>query len=464
MMRSLSTAVSGLRTHQTRMDVLAHNVANVNTVGFKSARVTFSDMFSQNIGSANGANDATGRGGVNPRQIGLGTSVASIDRLMTEGATTTTNNSFDLAIQGQGFFAVSDAEGTFFTRAGALSIDESGNIVTVGGMRVLGWDAVADPNNPGEYMIQRGAVQPLTIGPDKQFSAPEPTTLIEFTRNLSADMNNGVQDSTMSFFDTLGNRFTVDVRFTFIPPEDGEDGFWTFQMGSYAFPNGDRTSPMPLDITIAVVDGQTVKSIGMGAVIDPSDMGDIFIEGGAAHELMFNEAGRLTAGGSLILDIEPNEGSEGAPASEFGNNGIISIDFENLTQFNNDSPTARGDEQDGHSSGELNNISIAGDGQIVGNYTNGQIRILGQIPIAQFANPAGLESVGGNLFMATMNSGLFDGVGVEGNMQAGVLEMSNVDIAQEFTDMIITQRGFQANSRIISTSDDLLQELVNLRR
>jgi flagellar hook protein FlgE len=436
------SAVSGLRVHQTKMDVIANNIANVNTVGFKSSRATFAEVFSQTISGASASNPITGRGGVNPRQIGLGATVASIDLLITQGAAQRTDNPFDIMISGDGFFIVGDSSGTYFTRAGAMNLDKAGNLVITNGMHVRGWTAVDDPLNPGEQIIDKGAVSDIVIGPDKQYAQPTATKNVSFAGNLNYTEDTTIK-RTMSFYDSIGTRYVVGCTFEF----DDASGGWTYTLDDFAYPNGDTDNP--IDLTLSANSTGTITfnedALPTGPLIDPADP---------------NSAG-------IVIDIALPADKQ--PASTLGDNGRITIDFSDLTQFDNETSTVKGEMLDGNGPGTLNGIAVGSDGKIVGRYSNGDTKILAQIAVARFQNAAGLQKMGNNLFVTTANSGDFDGIGEEvqaggGEMQGGVLEMSNVDLSAEFTEMITTQRGFQANSRVITTSDDMLQELVNLKR
>lgn len=430
MMRSLFSGVSGLRVHQTKMDVIANNVSNVNTVGFKRSNVTFCDVFNQTLSGATAANDAAGKGGTNAKQIGLGSNVAAIATIMTTGATQRTDNGNDIMINGDGFFIVSDVTGFYFTRAGAFEVDEEGNLVDSNGLKVCGWEAEDDPDNPGQQRISRGNVHGLNLYEgSKSYVPPELTTLISFEGNLNCDTT-PEKDVSLQFYDSLGNVYKVNGRFTY--RKDTQD--WEFTMENRASINGDPNNTIEFEAS------------GENPVIAFDTNG-----------LPVLTDGTLTS--TLTINIDGYNATFGDP---------ITLDFSNLTQFNA-SADATAETKDGYSAGGLSGFSIGSDGIITGSYTNGKTKILGQIAIANFKNPAGLEKVGNNLYSATVNSGDFDGIGIEvasigSQLMSGALEMSNVDLSQEFTDMITTQRGFQSNSRVITTSDEMLQELVNLKR
>ncbi len=427
MMRSMYSGVSGLRIHQTKMDVIGNNIANVNTVGFKSSRATFSEIFSQTVQGASGANQ--NKGGTNPIQIGLGATLGSIDVNMTEGASQRTDNPLDLKIEGEGFFVVSDITGNKFTRAGAFNIDSVGNLVSSSGLNLMGWGV----GNDGE--IQKNKVQPLRIlSSENVFSEPEMTSKAIIGGNIN--MNDpqlvpaeGGVPFTMTIYDSLGYPYTAEMN-----------------VQSTATAN-------QYDITMTDVTNQNGVSI-IGAAT------------GAVTITFDGATGKIT-NTPATFDITGLDTAN----SDFS---TIEVDFGSLTMFSgNTTIEARAGDTNGLDSGNpagtISGYEISSDGKILGQYTNGSTKLLGQIAIADFDNPAGLRKEGNNLFTATSNSGEFDGIGIDissngGAINSGVLEMSNVDLSTEFTEMITTQRGFQANSRIITSSDEMLQELVNLKR
>ena len=501
MMRSLFSGVSGLRVHQNRMDVIGNNIANVNTVGFKASRMTFADAISQRISGASADNPETGRAGRNPMQIGLGVNMGGIDNIMTQGAAQRTDRPLDLTIQGDGFFIVSDQGGTFFTRAG--NVDWNGHRFSIGGMQLMGWNAIPDPRNPGQYIIQQGSVQPLETPATMHFMNPRPTTWVEATGNLRP--SDAIHDEDMpgtyiirrpvEFFDTVGNRYVKNVTFRWHPPlnhpsvadldpppaiaSNNTQSVWTFTFGEpddppglvTVFPGGRTNEGVQLQINIGGGEpaqdtgfllftplNGTLAHMGAGTAI-PGNLNDVAI---------VNRVRQMTIGMSTTADgvlLPPSfPGNPVPPSAIAGNVATIDWDFRAFRSQPGERTNARLSFMDGNPPGTLRDISIGPDGIITGRYSNGETRTLGQIPLAMFRNPAGMERVGNNLWLPTANSGWFDGVGDHGDLMPGTLEMSNVDLSSEFTEMIITQRGFQANSRIITTSDEMLIELVNLRR
>lgn len=457
-MRSMYSGVSGLRVHQTKMDVISNNISNINTVGFKRSSVSFKDSFNQTLSSASSANQD--RGGVNPQQIGLGANVGSIVNVMGQGAAQRTDYGSDIMIDGDGFFIVKNASGFSFTRAGVFEVDAAGNLVDPNGYNVCGWRAVDDPDNPGQQKVVKEAVTPINIYQgDNLYSPAEKTSTIEFTGNFN-QTTNPVQKNTMSFYDSQGNKYTINVEFkkddTFTPTAT-ESSKWNVSFPQVANPQG------KIEVTI---NGEKKAYLPAPTLNNTS--------------LLFGTDGKLAkvdgaqnAGDKYItlpdIDLKAltDENNQSINITGEVLNGI-KVDFSTVTQFNS-KVTVTSQTKDGNTAGNMTGYSIDGNGIIRGTYSNGRTKILAQIPLANFRNPAGLEKVGTNLYVETGNSSEFDGIGQEASalgskLQSGALEMSNVDLSYEFSEMITTQRGFQANSRIITTSDEMIQELVNLKR
>lgn len=473
-MRSMFSGVSGLRVHQTKMDVIANNIANVNTVGFKSSRTLFSEIFSQTISGASRGNETTGRGGVNPQQIGLGATVAAIDLQMTQGAAQRTDGAYDVMINGDGFFIVGDNSGQYFTRAGAFNLDESGNLVNSSGMCVYGWDRVWN-SETAEYDIQKGAVKPITITGDKRYAPPATTTLTKVAGNLNADTN-PVHPNTMTFYDSLGNRYVANIVWEYQKDASTvEQSVWTWRVDTQTV-EGKEVTQIFMDTDMKKPIDFEIKPESLGGAVVFNNNGKI---DGIANATFTKDAdGNVDATvdlgsikkGVTKLDINFKAKEALTPAAVFGKDGKgdITFDFTDITQFGT-TASAKFSSADGNYAGTLQNVSIGTSGEIMGRYSNGDLVLLGQIPVARFRNPAGMEKFGDNLYVPTANSGEWDGIGEDataggGSLRAGTLEMSNVDLSNEFTEMITTQRGFQANSRVITVSDDMLQELVNLKR
>ncbi len=470
MMSSMYSAISALKANQMAMDVIGNNVANVNTVGFKSSTVTFSDVLSQTLSPATAADMSNGTGGTNPMQVGLGVKVSSINTLMTAGSLQLTGNPTDFAINGEGFFVVSDGnQGSYmFTRAGNFGIDEYGNLVTADGMMVCGYMDYGGSAQPdGSYLFDtEQSVEPINIfsdqyNNDKQIIAPEATKNVDFTGNLDASEEargigisdigtvpeSGEQDfsAPITVYDELGNEYEINVNFTkcFVDESDPDNPItsWYWDVPS---PNGTTSTSgyIKFDDTGQIITGESDFEM-----VDDTE------------QIITEESGFETVS---ELSIIPNASDTGA-----GSFNVI-LDFNDLSMFSYNS-SAKAFIVDGYPSGELIDFNIGADGIIQGIYSNGQQQPLGMIGLAEFDNPAGLESVGNNLYISTANSGNFTtaytpGTGGTGSLSVGYLEMSNVDLAREFNNMIITQKGFQANSRVITTVDEMLDELINLKR
>lgn len=471
MMRALYSGVAGLKTHQTRMDVIGNNIANVNTTAYKSQSMVFSDLMYQTTQAASGANATTGVGGINARQIGLGSKTGAIKTaITTQGAAQSTNDPFDVMITGESFFIVSNGIENFFTRDGSFYIDGAGNLaMTSNGYNVMGWQV--DPADP--TAIKQDTVSALRVMTLENMTYPAAATTSARIAGIIDKKDNDVNSTdgkimNLEFYDNKGYKYTARLSVHAINGDTGE--FY-----------------VKLD-DVLDSDGKSIVPTG-------TDIQDV---------ITFNGGGEITdTNGNQITDAQGNpirnaallkyDASNGnfsyvgaangtAVALNFVNRDLypsfqnISIDFSATTNVNNNeystATAIRGDSEGrnaGRKVGEMSGIDIQKDGMIYATYDNGQKRLLGQIAVATFANASGLAKEGDNLYSATMNSGEFDGIGTDitsggGYMNTGVLEMSNVDLAAEFTEMITTQRGFQANSRIITVSDTLLEELTNLKR
>jgi flagellar hook protein FlgE len=436
------SGVSGLRAHQTKMDVIGNNVANVNTVGFKSGRVTFQEVFSQTLQGAGAPDATTGRGGTNPMQIGLGVGVGSVDTLMTGGSTERTDNPTDLSISGEGFFIVKGTKAdTFkFTRAGNFGIDKLGNLVSGAGMNVYGWQEYSrDPKTGAVAFDTEKEIQPINLYNDsvngnKRIIGAKATTSAVFSGNLNSTLPTGAADPQFTVpytvYDSLGNSHQLKLEFT-----RKDANTWDYKVTA-----NDR-----------VQDASGAEVFGLSGIL-PTD-----------GTVAFTTDGKIST-------VTPSPATFAiTPDAKYGSEVFnVTADFSNLTMFAADC-SVKPTNVNGYSTGNLVTFSVGSDGILTGVYSNGQQQPLGLIALAGFDNAAGLEKVGENLYIPTTNSGDFtkgQKVGSQGvgKINPGTLEMSNVDLSREFTDMITTQRGFQANSRIITTSDEMLQELVNLKR
>lgn len=582
MMRSLWSGVSGLRTHQTKMDVIGNNIANVNTTAYKTMSINFSDLMYQTTQAATGPNAETGTAGTNPRQIGLGVQTAAISTKITEeGATQSTGNPFDLKISGDEFFVVSNGVDTFFTRDGSFYVDAAGNLaMSSTGYNVMGWQVDEKTMN-----IKKDTVSPLQV-----MSGKYETYGAEYTQSATAsgivDWNDDDQSESsgkmmnLQIYDNLGFSYTVKLSLHNAYHTTGNDYSYYVEMEDIvdstgasvienlksADTNGDgkvsdaekqavldtllgsqnQLTKVEEEYGIAVTvtdddkyatyeaekaDGTTytayiliqgdadslydadgnLNTAGTIKVFnaDGSDSGETISVADAIEKVYGGnvtldqiKSAKLVEDGNKLLVTEKNvdgviltyKGTDGSLESVAGGGGDndksatldlsslgeaftkINIDFSQTLVSDNKGKSTIGIEKGdvdgleaGRALGALQGVSIQTNGMIYASYSNGQMRLLGQIAVAQFANASGLQKEGDNLYSATQNSGDFDGIGVDitangDKMNTGVLEMSNVDLSSEFTEMITTQRGFQANSRIITVSDTLLEELVNLKR
>lgn len=480
MMRSLFSGVSGLKVHQTKMDVIGNNISNVNTVGFKGSTVTFSDVFYQTTQKASGPNTTTGTTGRNAMQIGLGSNVASITAQITStGASQRTDNPFDVMIEGDGFFIVNSGGANYFTKAGSFNVDSFGTLCTASGASVMGWQV--DPNDPTKTVAD--AVSPLKIlSPENLYAEPEATTAVYLSGNIDSK-DTQISSPTgkmvnLTFFDNMGHSYTADLKIgradesttnnysvaiTDIKDEDGNSIFAIKEVDD----DGNVTyGPSSIqEFTFGDVEYQVQVDPDTGAVsIDTTTSPTLTFNGSTGAFVSIGDGSTNSNSINLSIEATPNPFQ------------TINVDFSSLTMYASSGSSSieatKGNLAGigaGKKVGDMTGVSIDASGKIYGKYDNGDSRLLGQIVVANFSNPAGLEAVGNSMFAETQNSGGFDGIGQDptqggGSLTTGVLEMSNVDLSQQFTDMITTQRGFQANSRIITTSDSLLEELINLKR
>lgn len=570
MMRSLYSGVAGLKTHQTRMDVIGNNIANVNTTAYKSSSMTFSELMSQTTQKASGANATTGVGGTNAKQIGLGVKAGAINTaITTQGSAQSTGNPFDIMITGDNFFVVSNGSENFFTRDGSFYVDGAGNLaMTSTGYNVMGWGVDETTGN-----IKQDTVTALRIMSAANMTYPPEATT---KANISGILDENDKDVTsangktvnLNFFDARGYSYTA--KFTFkqsggdktneysmelnkildstgkeidisklkfgnrsqqkmetkvtlntdaykwdgkvLKTKDGTTEVANLadifnQDGSLITPQDDAAAQkqqkaldaiakaygyegstdefLNLYITSAADPKQqlTMQDLLGNMMVDkttdilPADGSTITMEGRyfEGTTVVFNkDTGKLESVGGSTTNLGIN-----AAFSQLGGNfSDITIDLSECTNYDNKGTSTIGatsGDLDGPGTGcgrrlgDMIGVFIQKDGMIYASYDNGMTKLLGQIATAAFANASGLEKEGDNLYSATLNSGEFDGIGVDitaggGYMSPGQLEMSNVDLSSEFTEMITTQRGFQANSRIITVSDTLLEELTNLKR
>lgn len=568
MMRSLYSGVAGLKTHQTRMDVIGNNIANVNTTAYKSSSMTFSELMSQTTQKASGANATTGVGGTNAKQIGLGVKAGAINTaITTQGSAQSTGNPFDIMITGDNFFVVSNGSENFFTRDGSFYVDGAGNLaMTSTGYNVMGWGVDETTGN-----IKQDTVTALRIMSAANMTYPPEATT---KANISGILDENDKDVTsangktvnLNFFDARGYSYTA--KFTFKQSGGDKTNEYSMELNKILDSTGAEIDisklkfgnrsqqKMETKVTLNTDaykwDGKVLKTKDGttevanladifnqdGSLITPADdaaaqkqqkaldaiakaygyegstdeflnlyitstankdkqltiqdlLGNMMagkttdvlpVDGSAitmegryfeGTTVVFNkDTGKLESVGGSTTNLNVNA----AFSALGGNFSDVTIDLSECTNYDNKGTSTIGATSGdldglgtGRRLGDMIGVSIQKDGMIYASYDNGMTKLLGQIATAAFANASGLEKEGDNLYSATLNSGEFDGIGVDitaggGYMSTGQLEMSNVDLSSEFTEMITTQRGFQANSRIITVSDTLLEELTNLKR
>jgi len=429
---ALFTGVTGLQAHQRSLDVVAANIANVNTTGYRSSRMLFQDLFSQTL--AGGAAAAGAYGGTNPQQIGLGTTIASIDVDYGQGSLMTTGTASDFAIQGSGFFVLRDTSGStnVYTRDGSFSLNANGELIEPGtGMRVQGFQA--DENG----MIEDDALLTSIFIPVGGQSIVQATSVATMTGNLNSDVTSGdTVTRTIEVYDSLGTSREVTLVFT----KTATDNEWTWEATYF-----DGTS-------------------------------DVTVGGGLATDVVtFDANGTISSGASLSITIPAatlGGGTDTAPSDL-----TFVVNMTDVTQMSAGYDSTTGDPatsdiamrtQDGFERGVLESYNIGDNGEIIGVFTNGLTRNIAQVALATFSNVGGLSRDGDNAFVETPASGTAQigtpGTGGRGTVSGGVLENSNVDLGEEFSNLIITQRGYQANARTITAADTILQETVNLVR
>lgn len=413
MQRSMYSAISGLQGHQQKLDVTSDNIANVNTPGFKRSRVSFDEALAQT--RRGGGLPGAALGGINPGQIGLGVNAAWATKILSQGPTQRTERTTDLAIQGEGYFVMEGLDGQVFTRAGAFFIDAEGSLVDGGGNRVLGFPVDDDG------IVLGGGPEPVVL-PVNAAAAPSVTTEIRLTGNLDAlaDVGDTVS-TTISVFDAVGAARPVDITFTRTAGAGpGDVDFWAVTV------TGDTGA---VELAGELVFPGPTNQVGQDFTFDPSVVLDDYAAPPGGDPVSF-AVGNLT-----------------------GNAGMNSVQ-------------ASG--QDGAAAGQLVSFDVGDDGVVVGRFDNGIAIPLAAVALATFDNPEALERLGGSTYQATGVSGdpVISGatMGASGRIVSGALEMSNVDLTEEFTDLILAQRGFQANARVVTATDDTLQEVVNLAR
>ncbi len=514
MMRSLYSGVSGLKVHQTKMDVIGNNIANVNTVGFKSSQVNFSDILYQTTSNASGPNAEAHTAGINAKQIGLGSTVSAISQTVTvSGGSQRTDNALDVMIEGNQFFIVNNGTQNYFTKAGAFTVDAAGVLCTTGGCKVMGWQV--DENDPNKCV--HDTVSELKVQSEANMQVPpEGTENVYFFGNIDYKdtqlQTETGKTTTMSFYDSLGQSYMAIFQLKQRAADDGtrSEDIYDLVVDDILDSTGTSiyvTSPPNPDQPITEENSYKIKEgwgLNFGGQLDDTgavsggievtevlpDNADDFAKTGKVHlnmetgvTIKFDKATGKFVGITGEGDVDPENPFKSVQFQVMTDNEeespfkTIDCDFSSMTMYAASGASTfaaqRGSLKEGYGAGKpkgnMTGMAVDSSGRIYGSYDNGDKKLLCQIAVASFANPAGLEAAGNSLFLATMNSGEFNGVGEDisvsgGKMTTGVLEMSNVDLSTEFTSIITTQRGFQANSRVITTSDTLLEELINLKR
>jgi len=437
---AMYTGVTGLLAHQRRMDVVANNIANVNTTGYRSSRVQFQDLFSQTL--QGGSGPVGDFGGTNPLQVGLGVGIGSIDVDFGQGPLFSTGVSSDLAIQGNGFFVVGMGGENFYTRDGTFALNSLGHLVDPStGMHVRGYMANATGNISLDTPLTDLSV------PVGSAAIVRATELAALAGNLDSSTAVGTSiERTIRVYDSLGT--PRDITLTFTQHDQVDDGGTMYNAWLWS----------------ASYDGADVTNIPAGQ----------------SGVLLFDTEGVLHADGALDTATGTFTSRTALPSenhisvASVGTTGALpvlpfefEIDFNYVTDLDQASDITV-TSQDGFPRGTLQSFSIGGNGVISGAFSNGLTQVLGQIALASFSNVGGLARRGDNMFAETTASGVPQvgraQTGGRGSVSGGVLEGSNVDLGSQFSDMIVTQRGFQANARIISAADVMMQEAVNLVR
>lgn len=409
MLQAMYSGISAIEAQQTSMDVIGNNIANVNTTAYKAGQVTFEDQLSQTIQGASAP--AANVGGVNPEQVGLGVKIGSISTQMAQGGLQSTSSPTNMAIQGNGFFMLGSSSGVTYTRDGSFSLDSNGSLVNSSdGSYVLGWKA--SPSGAIDPTQQITPASKLSI-PVGGLTAVQPTSAVAFGGNLSSESTSATAPytRTVKVYDSLGEAANVTLSFT---PSTTANS-WTWSASGSAGAAGGGT-------------------------------------------ISFDSTGKETAATGTI-SLSP---TDGAAASQ-----TITPDFTTLTQIDGTSSAAP-TSQNGYAPGTLQSFNVDETGTISGVFNNGLTRVLGQIAMADFPNDGGLARAGSDGFTSTINSGL-PTVGQAlttslGKISTGYLEQSNVDLSNEFTNLIVAQRGFQANTKIVSTVDQLLNDVIQMKQ
>ncbi|MEO6778108.1 MAG: flagellar hook protein FlgE [Gemmatimonadaceae bacterium] len=444
--RSLFSAVSGLRNNQTRMDVIGNNIANVNTTAFKASRANFTESFSQVLSGATRPGDTSG--GINSMSVGLGSQLSSIDTVFTQGNRETTNVTTNLAVQGNSFFVVSNGSQNLYTRDGNFKWDSNGKLVAGNGGIVQGMmakngvlaGALTGISVPIGQTTPASATTSATVAGNFNSEAPIITSATPgnpSASDLIAPANGGsTVTTTLGMFDSLGSKHDVSLV-----AWKTANNQWDFRIDPTGL-NYDNTQPY---------------TFGPGAQSSPAAPA-------TPWQFTFNPDGTVNAASSNLPSITFSPTGGGAPVSlkldpGSGSTGVTSLAAANSAVLR---------DQNGYASGVLQNVSIGQDGTVTGSFSNGTNQTLARVALADFNNPEGLDQANDSMYTVSANSGTpligYSGKDTSSTIASGALEMSNVDLAQEFTDMIITQRGFEANGKMITTSDQMLQALINMRQ
>ena len=463
MMRSLYAGVSGLQNHQTRMDVIGNNISNVNTTGFKRGRVDFQDMISQQLSGA--ARPTEEVGGVNPKEVGLGMSVAAIDTIFTQGNLQTTGVSTDIAIQGNGFFVMKNGEQTYYTRAGVFGVDSNGTLVNpANGLRVQGWMA---ENINGEQVVRSSATPTDLVIPVGQKDPPKATQNVHYFCNLNKNtpeitdpndelqVTRGTWQTEFDIYDSYGNAHQLQMNFQKVV---GNPNQWTVTVNVDPAAAVGTETRVGLGTTGGVTNTYTLNFDNMGTLQSITD---------SAGNVSNPEGEIILQASFNVPDSNLDEGGNPYRQTFNLNLGTIGSMENTITQSASASST-KANYQDGYKLGYLDNFKIDQSGTITGVYSNGSTRTIGKIAMASFTNQGGLEKQGDTMFAESINSGIANvgesGSAGKGKLISGTLEMSNVDLTEQLTDMIVTQRGFEANSKTIQTGDSMLETVLSLKR
>ncbi len=438
MLQALLSGIASIKAQQLRMNIIGNNLANVNTTAYKSSSVSFEDMISQTY--SNGTKPTTDLGGRNPVQFGLGVSIGGTNVDNTQGSLNATNRPTDLAIQGAGYFMVSNGQFTSYTRDGSFGLDANGDLIMQNtGQRVLGWQADAAGNVDTTVPVDPSSRLNIPLG---GMTAVKATSKVTMAGNLDAGATpTDTWTTSVRVYDSIGGAHDI-----------------TIQLLNRATPPTAPSLPVGATAPAGAVSSWDWKAFE-GSVATGTPIGDSTTAGNSP--LYFDANGATIPVNGNIETMTVPAGAAGTAAFP------VTLDFSKISQLNTTTQVNTSD-QDGFPPGSLQGFSIGNDGTILGTFTNGLTRNLGVIAMANFSNADGLSSLGGNLWASTVNSGMpiigQPSQGGNGVINSGFLEQSNVDIGTQFTDLIVTQRGFQANTKVVTTVDEMLQNLIDMKR